>query len=412
MKTYTLNEIYDADKIDFQTARYSEAQKSFEEFFGEKPQRFFSAPGRSEIGGNHTDHNCGRVLAAGVSLDVIAMVVPTDDGVITVKSEGFPLDEIDLSDLSVHREDMNTSSALIRGMADGFVRNGHKIGGFKAYTTSNVLKGSGLSSSAAFEVLIGTILNGLYNEHSVSDIEIAQLAQYAENVHFGKPSGLMDQMASSVGSFITIDFADTKNPIINKINFDFSKSGHSLCIVDTKGNHADLTPEYAAIPQEMKDVAGFFGKEFLREITKEQLLENLLQVREKCGDRAVLRALHFFDDNERVLKEAEALNSGNFAEFLKYVNQSGDSSLSWLQNIFAVSQPQEQGLTVALYLAKSILDGEGACRVQGGGFAGTIEAFVPNAKLEKFKTEMEKAFGENSCHVISIRPVGGAEIQL
>ena len=412
MKTYTLNEIYDADKIDFQIARYSEAQKSFEEFFGEKPQRFFSAPGRSEIGGNHTDHNCGRVLAAGVSLDVIAMVVPTDDGVIAVKSEGFPLDEIDLSDLSVHREDMNTSSALIRGMADGFVRNGHKIGGFKAYTTSNVLKGSGLSSSAAFEVLIGTILNGLYNEHSVSDIEIAQLAQYAENVHFGKPSGLMDQMASSVGSFITIDFADTKNPIINKINFDFSKSGHSLCIVDTKGNHADLTPEYAAIPKEMKDVAGFFGKEFLREITKEQLLENLLQVREKCGDRAVLRALHFFDDNERVLKEAEALNSGNFGEFLKHVNQSGDSSLSWLQNIFAVSQPQEQGLTVALYLAKSILDGEGAYRVQGGGFAGTIEAFVPNSKLEKFNTEMEKAFGENSCHVISIRPVGGAEIQL
>lgn len=412
MKTYSLNDIYSNDKIEFQKSRYSVAQKEFEKFFGEKPLRFFSAPGRSEIGGNHTDHNCGCVLAAGVSLDVIAMAVPTDDGVITVKSEGFPLDEVNINDLSVSSGDMNTSAALIRGMADGFSRNGHKIGGFKAYTTSNVLKGSGLSSSAAFEVLIGTILNGLYNDQSVSDVEIAQIAQYAENVHFGKPSGLMDQMASSVGSFITIDFADVKNPVINKINFDFENSGHSLCIVDTKGNHADLTPEYAAIPKEMKSVAEYFGKNVLREISKEQLLENLPKVREKCGDRAVLRALHFFDDNERVRLQAEALNNGDFDTFLKYVNQSGDSSLCWLQNIFAVSNPQEQGLTVALYLAKSILDGKGACRVQGGGFAGTIEAFVPNSVLEKFKSEMEKVFGGNSCHILTIRPVGGAEVNL
>jgi len=412
MKILTLDKIYTADMLDFQKERYEKAAKEFEKQFGEKPAYFFSAPGRTEVGGNHTDHNLGCVLAAGVSLDIIAAVAPTEDNVITVKSEGFPIDTVKADETEVHEEEKNTSASLIRGMAGGFKKNGHKTGGFKAYATSNVLKGSGLSSSAAYEVLIGTILNGLYNDGEVSDVEIAQLAQYAENVYFGKPSGLMDQMASSVGGFITIDFADKENPVINSLDFDFAKSGHSLCIVDTKGSHADLTPEYAAIPPEMRSVAQFFGKEVLREISKEDVLANITDIRAKCGDRAVLRALHFFDDNERVGKEAEALNSGNFGEFLSLITQSGNSSLAYLQNIFAPSAVDQQGLTLALYLAKSVLDGEGACRVHGGGFAGTIQAFVPEHKLEKFKAEMERVFGEGACYVLSVRNCGGTKVIL
>lgn len=412
MGIHTLNQIYTMDALEFQKKRYSEAADEFEKIFGAAPQRIFSAPGRTEVGGNHTDHNHGCVLAAGVSLDVIAMVVPTDDGIIQVKSQGFPMDTVDISDLEVHKDEENTSAALIRGVAAGLVKNGHKIGGFKAYTTSNVLKGSGLSSSAAFEVLIGTILSGLYNGHSVSAVEIAQISQYAENVFFGKPSGLMDQMASSVGSFITIDFADPSKPVIETIDFDFAKSGHSLCIVDTKGNHADLTPEYAAIPNEMKSVAEYFGKTVLREISKDMIIKNIAALREKCGDRAVLRALHFMDDNERVAMESAALKSGNFSEFLKLIKDSGKSSYMYLQNVYASSAPAEQGLSAALYLAEQILGGEGAFRVHGGGFAGTIQAFVPASKLEKFKSEMNRVFGDGSCYVLSIRPVGGTEVSL
>lgn len=413
MKILTLDKIYTEDMLDFQKSRYLKIADEFETLYGEKPEFFFSAPGRTEVGGNHTDHNFGCVLAAGVSLDVIAAVMVDKSGeMITVKSEGFPMDSVNIDDLNVYDEQKNTSASLIRGMAAGFKKNGHKIGGFKAYTTSNVLKGSGLSSSAAFEVLIGTILNGLFNDGAVSDVEVAQLAQYAENVYFGKPSGLMDQMASSVGGFITIDFADKEKPIINSIDFDFASSGHSLCIVDTKGNHADLTPEYAAIPMEMKSVAQFFGKEVLRQITKQDVLDNINVLREKCGDRAVLRALHFFDDNERVGLEAKALNSGNFDEFLSLITKSGNSSLAYLQNIFASSAPVEQGLSLALYLAKSILAGKGACRVHGGGFAGTIQAFVPDAKLDTFKAEMEKVFGEGSCYVLSIRNCGGTKVKV
>ena len=412
MKTYTLDEIYTQDKLAFQRERYEKAAAEFEKLFGEKPTHFFSAPGRTEIGGNHTDHNLGRVFAAGVSLDVIAAVKATDDGIITVKSEGFPVDRIDSADTEVKEEEKNSSASLIRGMAGGFLKNGHKIGGFNAYTTSNVLKGSGLSSSAAFEVLIGTILNGLYNEQAISAVEVAQLSQYAENVYFGKPSGLMDQMASSVGSFITIDFKDEKEPVIKKVDYDFSKSGYALCIVDTKGNHADLTPEYAAIPQEMKSVAQFFGKSVLREVDKQELLDNISAVREKCSDRAVLRALHYFDDNERVLAQAEALERGDIEGFFKLINESGDSSFKYLQNIYASSAPAEQGLSLALYIAKSVLGDKGACRVHGGGFAGTIQAFVPNDMLDKFSAEIEKVFGEGSCYVLSIRPVGGVMVGL
>ncbi len=409
---HTLKEIYGAEAAPLQAQRYAAAAEEFEALFGMKPQRFFSAPGRTEVGGNHTDHNNGRVLAAGVSLDVIAAVVPTDDGIIRIKSQGFPMDTVDSSDTEIKEEEENTSCALIRGVAAGMLRRGYKVGGFTAYTTSNVLKGSGLSSSAAFEVLVGTILSGLYNDFAVSPVEIAQISQFAENIYFGKPSGLMDQMASSVGSFITIDFADTANPVIEAIDFDFAASGHRLCIVDTKGSHSDLTPEYAAIPAEMRSVAQFFGKDYLRELTKADVMANLAALRAKLGDRAVLRALHFFGDNERVVKQAAALRSHDFKKFLKLINESGDSSYKYLQNIYASSNPAEQGLSLALYIASDVLGGEGACRVHGGGFAGTIQAFVPEEKLEKFKSAMEGVFGEGSCYVLSIRPFGGTEVSL
>lgn len=407
----TLKKLYGEKALNAQRERYQKAEKAFEELFGaQENTMIFSASGRTEVGGNHTDHNRGKVLAAAVSLDVIAFVVPTADGVITVKSEGFPQDIVDVSDLSVKETDKNTSAALIRGVADSFKRDGLSVGGFKAYTTSNVLKGSGISSSAAFEVLIGTILSHLYNGGKVSPVKIAQFAQYAENAHFGKPSGLMDQMASSVGGFIEIDFADTSNPVIDTISYNFANSGYSLCIVDTKGNHADLTPEYAAIPVEMKSVAKFFGKNELRDITREQLWENIAEVRKACGDRAVSRAFHFFDENERVDREATALRKGDVGTFLREVTASGNSSFKYLQNIFASVDSKEQGMVLGLYTAEKVLNGRGACRVHGGGFAGTIQAFVPNDLLEKFISEMEHLFGEGSCYNLFIRPLGGTKV--
>lgn len=407
----TLKKLYGEKALNAQRERYQKAEKAFEELFGaQENTMIFSASGRTEVGGNHTDHNRGKVLAAAVSLDVIAFVVPTADGVITVKSEGFPQDVVDVSDLSVKDADKNTSAALIRGVADAFNRDGLSVGGFKAYTTSNVLKGSGISSSAAFEVLIGTILSHLYNGGKVSPVKIAQFAQYAENAHFGKPSGLMDQMASSVGGFIEIDFADTANPVIDAISYDFANSGYSLCIVDTKGNHADLTPEYAAIPVEMKSVAKFFGKNELRDITREQLWENIAEVRKTCGDRAVSRAFHFFDENERVDREAAALRNGDVETFLHEVTASGNSSFKYLQNIFASVDSKEQGMVLGLYTAEKVLNGRGACRVHGGGFAGTIQAFVPNDLLEKFISEMEHLFGKGSCYNLFIRPLGGTKV--
>lgn len=406
-----LVKLYGEKMLAAQQERYAKAEKAFEELFGASENlMIFSASGRTEVGGNHTDHNRGKVLAAAVGLDVIAFVTPTDDGIITVKSEGFPQDTVDTADLSVKEDDKNTSAALIRGVADGLKKDGFNIGGFKAYTTSNVLKGSGISSSAAFEVLIGTILSHLYNDGKVTAVKIAQIAQYAENAHFGKPSGLMDQMASSVGGFIEIDFADTANPVIDAISYNFAASGHNLCIVDTKGSHANLTPEYAAIPVEMKSVAKFFGKNELRDITREQLWESIAEVRKVCGDRAVSRALHFFDENERVDREANALRKGDLDAFLNEVKASGNSSFKYLQNIFATVDPKEQGVVLGLYTAERILNGRGACRVHGGGFAGTIQAFVPDDLLETFIAEMEHLFGEGSCYNLYIRPVGGTKV--
>ncbi len=406
-----IKKLYGENAVSAQLERYAAAEKSFAEIFGSaEGVRIFSAPGRTEVSGNHTDHNCGKVLAAAVDLDAIAFVIPTDDGIIDIKSEGFPRLIVDTADLTVHEEEKNGTAALIRGVAAGLVNDGCKIGGFKAYATSNVLQGSGVSSSAAFEVLIGTILSGLYNNGDVSAVKIAQIAQYAENVYFGKPSGLMDQMASSVGGFITIDFKDTENPVINAISYDFGSSGYSLCIVDTKGSHADLTPEYAALPTEMKAAAAVFGKNVLREVDEDKFMAEISAVREKCGDRAVLRALHFYDENKRVDKAEAALKNGDIDAFLSVINASGNSSFKYLQNIFAVSKPMEQGVSLGLYTAEKALCGRGASRVHGGGFAGTIQAFVPNDILADFVAAEEKIFGEGSCHCLYIRPAGGTEI--
>lgn len=409
----SMKDIYPAAQHEAQLRRYREAECGFAEHFGELGEhRFFSAPGRTEICGNHTDHNNGKVFAASIDLDVIAVVEQTDDNFITIKSEGFPEDKIDLADLEVKPAETNTSAALIRGVAKGFVKNGHKIGGFRAYTASTVLKGSGLSSSAAFEVLVGTVLSHLYNEGQISPVRVAQIAQFAENVYFGKPSGLMDQMACSVGGFVAIDFRDNDKPIIEGIPCDFETYEHALCIVDAKGDHADLTDEYASIAREMKAIAGFFDCQTLRSLSLSDILLNVNDLRRNFGDRAVLRAIHFFHENDRVERVIHALKNEKFDDFLSSVKESGDSSFKYLQNIFPCSDVKHQCLSIALNVAESTLHRKGACRVHGGGFAGTIQAFVPFDDLKQFKMNMEKIFGIGSCHVLTIRPVGGCEVLL
>ena len=407
----TLKDIYPDSQLEAQAERYRKAEGSFAEYFGGIGEhRFFSAPGRTEICGNHTDHNNGRVFAASVDLDVIAVAEYTDDNCITIKSEGFAEDKISLSELDVVPDEKNTSASLIRGVADGFVKNGFKIGGFRAYTTSNVMKGSGLSSSAAFEVLIGTILSHMFNDGQIPAPKVAQIAQYAENVYFGKPSGLMDQMASSVGGFVAIDFKETESPVIEPVPCDFESYGHALCIVDAKGDHADLTDEYSAIPNEMKEIAHFFDCDNLRQLSLPDIVLNINELRSSFGDRAVLRAIHFFNENERVEKVVHALKQGCFEDFLSSVKESGDSSFKYLQNVYANGDVTHQCLSIALNIAESSLHRKGACRVHGGGFAGTIQAFVPLDSLKEFKLNMEKIFGTNSCHVLTVRPIGGTEV--
>lgn len=392
--------------------RYSFACEQFIELFGDLDHaELFSAPGRTEVGGNHTDHQHGCVLAGSVNLDVIAVAAKNNLNKVRIKSEGFEMDEIDLSDLSVNESEYGKSAALIRGMCKGLKKNGYKIGGFDAYTTSNVLKGSGLSSSAAFEVLIGVIINGLFNDDKISAVEIAKIAQYAENVFFGKPCGLMDQMASSLGGFTAIDFADVSNPIIEKVNFDLASKNHSLCIVNTGGDHADLTDDYADITAECRAVSDVFGKQYLRDVSSEEFYGKLPLVRSKCNDRAVIRAMHFFDENDRAIKEKEALKSDRFDTFLELVKQSGNSSFKYLQNVFSVSSYKEQGISLALALTERFLGNRGACRVHGGGFAGTIQVFIPNDMLEDYKKYIESVFGEGSCYILNIRPVGGYHLK-
>ena len=406
-----LKDVYPKEQHEKQIQRYRAAEVAFAEHFGALGEhRFFSAPGRTEICGNHTDHNNGKVFAASIDLDIIAVVEQTDDGFVTVKSEGFDEDKIDINDLDVHEDEKNTSAALIRGVLKGFQKNGHKIGGFRAYMTSTVLKGSGLSSSAAFEVLIGTILSHTFNSGEITPVKVAQISQFAENVYFGKASGLMDQVACSVGGFVAIDFKDTDIPVIENVPCDFDKYEHALCIVDTKGDHADLSDEYSTIPQEMKAIAGFFDCETLRSLSLPDIMLNLNFLREKFGDRAVLRAIHFFHENERVEKVIHALKAEEFDNFLHSVKESGDSSFKYLQNIYSNSDIRHQCLSIALNTAEATLHRKGACRVHGGGFAGTIQAFVPFGMLQQFKMNMERLFGLGSCHVLSIRNVGGCEV--
>lgn len=403
--------VYTKEQYALQYERYLEVLNDFEELFGsDREVSLFSAPGRSEVGGNHTDHNYGKVLAAGISLDAIAVASKNDDGVIKIKSKGYPMDTVYCSDLAVKEDEYSKSSALIRGIADRLTQLGYKVGGFDATTASMVLSGSGLSSSAAFEVLVCTILNHLYNDGKIDPVEIAKISQYAENVHFGKPCGLLDQMACSVGGFVTIDFENPEKPIIKKVDFDFSSCGHSLCIVDTKGSHCDLTDDYAAVRSEMESVANYFGKKVLRFVNKEDVIKNAADISKKISERAVLRALHYFGENEKVEKLVSSLDKKDFEQFKKTIIESGYSSYMYNQNVYATKSPLNQPLSLALALSEDLLRGKGAWRVHGGGFAGTIQAFVPNEMLSKYKELMNSVFGNDACYVLSIRPFGGVKI--
>ena len=378
--------------------------------FGGKPERYFSAPGRTEIGGNHTDHQRGRVLAAAVNLDTVAAVRPNGTDTIRILSQGYPLCEIDVKELTPKAEEINSTPALIRGVAARFTQLGCKVEGFDAYCESTVLPGSGLSSSAAYEVLIGTIINHLFFNGKVSQPEIAQIGQYAENVFFGKPCGLMDQTASAVGNLVTIDFFDKNNPVIKPVSFDFSACGHALCIIDSGADHADLTDEYAAVPGEIKAIAACFGKEVLTQIDEAEFFAAIPKLRETCGDRAVLRAVHFYQENARVPKQVAALEQGDFETFLKLIKESGYSSYMYLQNVIPAGYKQHQDVALALAMCEHYLQGKGAYRVHGGGFAGTVQAFVPFEILEDFRAGIDGVLGEGACHVLSIRPQGGVEV--
>lgn len=393
--------------------RYIDVINGFEETFGVADKiALFSAPGRTEIGGNHTDHQHGCVLAGSINLDVISAACPNGTNTVRIQSKNYKMDIIELDDLEIHPEQFDKAIALIRGVIKKFVDLGYEVKGFDAYTTSNVLKGSGLSSSAAFEVLIGTIINGLFANGEVDPVEIAKFGQFAENVYYNKPSGLMDQMASSVGSVVAIDFKSTEVPEVKKVEFDLQKHGHALCIIDSGADHADLTEEYATIPSDMKEVAVFFGKTYLREVDKEEFYNNIKNIRTEINnDRAVLRAIHFFNENERAQEEVTALINNDFEKFKKLVKESGRSSYMYLQNVFAASMPKNQAVSLTLALCDEILGDRGAYRVHGGGFAGTVQAFVPFDMLQEFKKRIEDVLGEDMCHVLSIRPVGGYELK-
>ena len=411
----TFRGMYNADEsgVAHQRERYVAAIRRFEELYGaDREVTLYSAPGRTEIGGNHTDHNNGIVMAAAVNLDIIAVVSQNGSKTVRVKSHGFrDADVVDLTESAVNEREFGRSSALIRGVAARIVQLGGKAEGFDAYTTSDVLRGSGLSSSAAFEVVIGAIFNGEFNAFRFTPVEIAQISQYAENVYFGKPSGLMDQTASSVGSAITIDFADPASPIVEEVAFDLSQYGLSLCITDTKGSHADLTDDYAAIRSEMEQVAGLFGKKVLREVDEDRFFSEIARVREAAGDRAVLRAIHFFAECHRAVALRDAVKAGDIERFKKLIIDGGHSSFEYNQNAYSIKHPKEQGVAVGVALSQHVLEGAGAWRLQGGGFAGTIQAFVPADRLERYIATMESAFGKGSCYVLSVRNYGAIRVE-
>ena len=406
-----LADIYvDESMIPYQQKRYVAAIEKFEELFGAQDVEIFSAPGRSEVGGNHTDHQRGKVMATSLNLDFIAIVQKTDDDMITFKSGDYPLLNLSVAELEISKKEYGTTEALVRGVAAGLKQAGYEIGGFRAYITSDVLSGSGMSSSAALEILIGTIFSGLYNDMKLDSVFLAQVGQYAENVYFGKPCGLMDQMACSVGGLVYIDFENVETPIVKPVAVDFKDFSHSLCIVDTKGSHANLTDDYAAIPAEMKKIAEHYGVDVLRQIDPAQFYQDIAALRAECGDRAVLRAMHFFAENARVDELVKALEAKDFEAFRSLITKSGNSSFKYLQNVFATHQVQEQGLSIGLALSEKVLDGAGAVRVHGGGFAGTIQAFVPDEMVEEYRTAIDQVFGEGSCHVLKVRKYGGIKV--
>lgn len=400
----------DPAQIPAQQVRWIGTIERFISLFGDKDVQLFSAAGRTEVSGNHTDHQHGRVLAASVNLDSIAVAAATDNDTITVVSDDYTIDPVRLDDLAIREAEFGTSQALIRGIAAALKEEGYNIGGFEACCTSSVLAGAGLSSSASFEILIAQILSGLYNEDRLDLVEAAKAGQKAENVYFGKPCGLMDQCACAVGGLITIDFKDPSAPQVRPVDVDFSRFGQALCILDTKGSHADLTGEYAAVPGEMRKVASLFGREVLREVEPQLFFENIAKVREACGDRACLRALHFFNENARVKEIVEALEADDFAGFKKGITESGDSSYKYLQNVNVSGDPENEALGVALALSEQILGDKGFCRVHGGGFAGTVQAFVDEDFVPVYKEKIEQIFGPDSCHVLRIRPAGGIHI--
>ena len=405
-------ELYGSDEtvLEYQKQRYTDAVKKFSELYPERKDiRIFSASGRTEIGGNHTDHQHGCVLAAAVNLDAIGVVAFHNDGVIRIKSEGYNSFTVNLSDISVQSGKTGTA-AIVSGIAARFMDMGVTVDGFDLYCTSDVICGSGISSSAAFETLIGTIIDTYYNNNKAGAVEIAKIGQFAENVYFGKNSGLMDQMVSSVGGLVSIDFYDTQNPEIERFDFDFEEYGYCLCITDTKSSHADLTDDYTAIRNEMENIAKHFGKSHLRFVNELLFYNEIPKLRETCSDRAIIRATHFFEENNRAKFEASALKDGNFEYFLELVRQSGRSSEAYLQNHYSCSDPENQAITLAVMLSRRFLGNSGAVRVHGGGFAGTIQAFVPLELADAYTTEMNRIFGDGSCQKLRIRPVGGVEI--
>ncbi len=403
--------LYGENAVEKQKNRYLKVLEKYHETFPDSAEaELFSAPGRTEIGGNHTDHQHGCVVAASVDVDIVAAAAKNDESVVRLLSEGYPLITVDLSDLSIKEEEKNQSAALIRGVAAAAKERGYAYGGFDAYMTSDVLQGSGLSSSAAFEVMLGTIINYLYNDGNISSTVVAQMGQYAENVYFGKPSGLLDQMGCAVGGYVAMDFYDPASPRVEKIDFDFGKSGYTMCIVDSNSSHAELTDEYAAVPIEMKSVAADFGKEVLRQVPANEFYGKMAELRQKLGDRAVLRACHFYEENLRAQQIAHALKCGDFPQFLSLSTASGYSSYMYLQNVYSSKDVQQQGVSIALCNAQRLLGGRGSFRVHGGGFAGTIQCFVPNEMVPDFKEGMEALCGEGTCHVMRIRPVGAVKL--
>lgn len=404
-----------ADMIEKHRERILGAVEEFGKLYdpdGSRDVILCSVGGRSEISGNHTDHNLGRVIAASINLDIIAVAAARDDGVVSVKSAGFPEDIVDSSAADAPDESkFFTSASIIAGMERAMLDAGYKVGGFDAYTTSSVLKASGLSSSAAFEVMIGTIISHMFNDGKIDNVEIAKMSQFAENKFFGKPCGLLDQTACAVGGFITIDFADPSAPDIRKLDFDLNAKGYSLCIVNTGGNHADLNEDYASVPAEMKAVAAAFGKPVLRGLSKDDIVKKIPELRESVGDRAIMRALHFIDENDRVAAQIAALEADDIDTFLKNVIASGNSSFRYLQNVYTIKNVEEQGLSLALCLTESKLAGEKAAwRVHGGGFAGTIQAFVPSELAEAYRTYIDSVFGEGACLILSVRQAGAVRL--